>query len=280
MLLDLHHHKKACRALAFSKDGLYLFTASKDKSLQAVDMNTGGVAHAVNKAHKSPVYCMKVMNENLLATGDDDGCVKFWDTRQASNILTVTDNEDFISDMACDAENRTLLATSGDGTLSVFNVRRQKIEERSDNMESELLSLAIVKGGRKVVCGTGDGILNLFSWGEWGDISDRFPGHPLSIDSCVAVSDSVVCTGSMDGIIRAVHILPNRFVGTIGEHDDFPVERMRLSRDGNTLASCSHDQSIKFWDVSHVKNVSVDPGSKRTSAAASETATNDFFADL
>ena len=29
-----------------------LFTASKDKSLQAVDMNTGGVAHAVNKAHK------------------------------------------------------------------------------------------------------------------------------------------------------------------------------------------------------------------------------------
>lgn len=110
----------------------------------------------------------------------------------------MTDNEDFISDMACDAENRTLLATrcemvpictyvhgdyfnefsvdcivlenfmlssptfnymfrtlsffllyfvsvSGDGTLSVFNVRRQKIEQRSDNMESELLSLAIVK---------------------------------------------------------------------------------------------------------------------------------------
>ena len=69
-----------------------------------------------------------------------------------------------------------------------------------------LLSLAIrnccFQSGRKVVCGTGDGILNLFSWGEWGDISDRFPGHPLSIDSCVAVSDSVVCTGSMDGIIR------------------------------------------------------------------------------
>ena len=55
-----------------------------------------------------------------------------------------------------------------------------------------------------MVCGTGDGILNLFSWGEWGDISDRFPGHPLSIDSCVAVSDNVVCTGSMDGIIRYV----------------------------------------------------------------------------
>lgn len=34
---------------------------------------------------------------------------------------------------------------SGDGTLSVFNIRRQKIEQRSDNMESELLSIAVVK---------------------------------------------------------------------------------------------------------------------------------------
>lgn len=57
------------------------------------------------------------------------------------------------------------------------------------------------------MCGTGDGILNLFSWGEWGDISDRFPGHPLSIDSCVAVSENVVCTGSMDGVIRYMYAL-------------------------------------------------------------------------
>ena len=34
---------------------------------------------------------------------------------------------------------------SGDGTLSIFNIRRQKIEQRSDNMESELLSVAVVK---------------------------------------------------------------------------------------------------------------------------------------
>ena len=59
-----------------------------------------------------------------------------------------------------------------------------------------------IQGGKKVVCGAGDGSLNIFSWGEWGDISDRFPGHPMSIDACVAVSDSVVCTGSIDGLVR------------------------------------------------------------------------------
>lgn len=76
-----------------------------------------------------------------------------------------------------------------------------------------------------------------------------------------------------------MHILPNRFVGTVGEHKDFPVERMRISRDGNTLASCSHDQSVKFWDVSHLKTLRVDPGCKK-SDPSTKKATDDFFADL
>ena len=54
---------------------------------------------------------------------------------------------------------------------------------------------------------------------------------------------------------------------------------MRLSRDGDILASCSHDQSIKFWDVSHLKTINVDRGSKKKSTAVDNT-TNDFFADL
>ena len=76
-----------------------------------------------------------------------------------------------------------------------------------------------------------------------------------------------------------MHILPNRFVGTIGEHEDLPVERMRLSRDGETLASCSHDHKIKFWDVGYVKSLSVEPGDRRKDIGK-ETAGNDFFGDL
>ena len=36
-----------------------LFTASKDKSVQAVDMNSGAVAHAINKAHRYVLCCVK-----------------------------------------------------------------------------------------------------------------------------------------------------------------------------------------------------------------------------
>ena len=52
------------------------------------------------------------------------------------------------------------------------------------------------------MCGDGEGCLVLFNWGLWGDITDRFPGHPQSVDSLLTTSDSVVCSGCMDGTIR------------------------------------------------------------------------------
>lgn len=44
--------------------------------------------------------------------------------------------------------------------------------------DDELLSVAPLKGGRKVVCGSTSGVLNIWSWGYWNDCSDRFPGQP------------------------------------------------------------------------------------------------------
>ena len=41
----------------------------------------------------------------------------------------------------------TLSIYSGDGTLSVFNVRGKKVRARSDQMDTELLTLAIMKVG-------------------------------------------------------------------------------------------------------------------------------------
>lgn len=42
--------------------------------------------------------------------------------------------------------------------------------------DDELLSVVVAKGGRKLVVGSGAGVLNLFSWGHFEDCSDRFPG--------------------------------------------------------------------------------------------------------
>ena len=58
------------------------------------------------------------------------------------------------------------------------------------------------QGGDKVVCGDGEGAVMLYNWGLWEDITDRFPVHAESVDCLLRISDSVICTGCMDGWVR------------------------------------------------------------------------------
>lgn len=49
---------------------------------------------------------------------------------------------------------------------------------------------SVPQNGKKVVSGSQEGVLFLYSWGYWNDCSDRFPGHPNSIDAMVKVSQT------------------------------------------------------------------------------------------
>ena len=56
-------------------------------------------------------------------------------------------------------------------------------------------------------------------------------GHPASVDALAEFDADTLLTGSSDGVIRIVSILPNRMLGVVGEHDAYPVERLGLSHD-------------------------------------------------
>eukprot|EP00057_Strongylocentrotus_purpuratus_P003868 XP_003727551.1 PREDICTED: WD repeat-containing protein 55 isoform X3 [Strongylocentrotus purpuratus] len=278
-------HKKACRALAFSEDGKSIFSVSKDKSVRKLDIASATVELSLEKAHEVPIYCLAVIDENMVATGDDDGYLKVWDLRTQKAIMEMKENEEFISSLVVGKDKKILLATSGDGTMSAFNVRRRRFDLQSEHVNSELLCASLVKKGQKVVCGASDGALNIFNWNEFGNISDRFPGHASSIDCCVPVTENVICTGCLDGTIRAVHMLPNRFLGIVGEHEGLPVESMTVSFDSKYLASCALEEKIRFWGVEHLQKTNVDPrgkaGKNDSSKRLTETGRQEnFFSDL
>jgi hypothetical protein len=59
-----------------------------------------------------------------------------------------------------------------------------------------------------------------------------------------------VITGSSDGALRIISILPNKLLGLLGEHAaDVPVERLALRADRRMLASSSHDTVVRLWDL-------------------------------
>jgi len=154
-----------------------------------------------------------------------------------------------------DRTSGTLLCAGGDGRLSAIDLRKGKLAGISDEQEDELMSVAVLKHSKKVVCGTEGGVLALWSWGRWEDLDDRMTGHPHSIDALLQVDESTLLTGSSDGVLRVVQVHPNKLLGALGGGaggEDAPVEGMCWSHNRRTVATVSHDEVVRIWDSSEL----------------------------
>lgn len=301
-LLDLHAHEESCRAVRFINGGQAMLTGSTDRSILATDVETGATIARLEDSHEDAIYSLINVTESTVASGDDQGCIKVWDTRQRTLCNSFDAHEEYVSDMTFAADAMKLLGTSGDGTLSVCNLRKNTVQTRSEFSEEELTSVVLMKNGRKVVCGSQSGTVLLYSWGYFKDCSDRFVGlSPNSVDALLKLDEDRVITGSENGLISLVGILPNRIIQPIAEHSEYPIESLALSHDRKFLGSISHDSMLKLWDLDDIlkgsgNNLSqadeadsdsddMDVDNKATqSKSASKghagSSSNNFFADL
>ncbi|KZT59989.1 WD40 repeat-like protein [Calocera cornea HHB12733] len=261
--------KRSCRGLAVNAEGSRLYGVTKDRTIEIIDTTTGKVLDSKAGAHDDPLNRVLPTLPYQLATGDDEGIIRLWDTRTLSSSSapthTYSHHSDFISDFLWLEDKKQLVATSGDGTLSVMDVRSKRTEPaaQSEDQEDELLSVVAIKGGTKLVVGTQLGILSIFDRKKgYADIVDRIPGHPTSIDALLPITADVIATGSSDGLIRFVQIHPTKFLGVVADHGEFPVERLRLDRRGKWLGSASHDEVVKLTDVEGALEESDDEGEK------------------
>ena len=91
-----------------------------------------------------------------------------------------------MSGLSYDPETFELLSVAGDCTLSVYDIRMKEALSRSDEQESELTCVERIKAGKKVICGTQDGVLLVFSRGRWGDCTDRSYTPIFDLMCCVS----------------------------------------------------------------------------------------------
>jgi len=248
--------KKTLRGLEFDESGASLLTISKDKSLRILDTTTWNVKNKYVKCHDSPLYSCASLDANISVTGDEDGFVKMWDNRQGdTSIMTFKRFDEFVSSFLKIDEHH-LIAASGEGTIQSFDLRHKRPDIQSEVYDSELNCMGTVRSGTKLVVGSGTGQLYLFSKDQYGLHSDQFPGHPDGVNALIPITDNVVITGCEDGNVRAVHLYPHRFLGVVGHHEDeFPIERLDVNTTGEMVASTSHDNRVKFWNVTYLEEM-------------------------
>jgi len=277
-LLFCHQlHTSSCRGVYFNGSGDVLYTISSDKSLQGVN-ETGQLVFRIPNAHNKPINKFVSTAEHAIVTGDDAGTVKFWDSRLGSGAaMEWRLHEDFISGLAFGNQAFSLFSTGGDARLCGYDLRSQHLLYRSTPQESELHCLTIFpdlpngiagSGSGAVIAGAQDGSLLSFNCEESsGDdtgmpisdnFSSRFPLQSEAIDCMHKLDNANLLTGSSDGQIRLIALQqPDRVIGVIGDHEEFPVEGMCANRDNTLLGSFAHDEVVRFWDLERIASHTV-----------------------
>ncbi|CAG9862969.1 unnamed protein product [Phyllotreta striolata] len=251
----LELHTKACRDVEFSLDGKILFSTSKDKSIMLSDVETGKLVKFYEDSHDVPVYCLTVIDENLFATGDDDGTIKLWDLREKSDkqIYKTRKNEDYISDLVTNDSKKYLVGSSGDGSIISINLEQRCVHMQSEEYDEELTSMGIFRSETKLVASSSKGRLFVYNWDEFGLHSDIFPGPKTSINALMPITENIVVTACEDGNLRASHLFPHRHLGIVGQHN-MPVENVDICNSGQFLASSSHNNDIRFWNIQYFED--------------------------
>uniref|UniRef100_A0A182PCQ3 WD repeat-containing protein 55 homolog n=1 Tax=Anopheles epiroticus TaxID=199890 RepID=A0A182PCQ3_9DIPT len=281
-------HTKAIRCAEFSRDGKTLITTGRERSIVVMDSETGKFKRFWEAAHDEPVYSMSVLGEHLFATGDDDGEVKLWDVRERNAVFSLRPVEDFISSiLANQVQQKYLLVTSGDGLLTTINIAQRKMHVQSEPYEEELNCMGTFKRESKLVVGTSKGNYYTFNWGQFAYHCDAFTGPPASASRMVPITEQIAVMAGEDGILRAMHMVPGRVLGIVGQHA-MAVDTLDISGSGELIASSSHDNDVRFWNIKYFEdfdgikyNSKPDkrtlkhnlPSSQRTNA-------RDFFAGL
>lgn len=175
-------------------------------------------------------------------------------------ILRQRNPSNYIADIGVEGVHGSRYAhcVSGDGTMSTFNLRKNKLYVTSENeLDCDYTSICCLDDCSKVIVGSLEGELLTFNYKEYGCSSDRIPGHTGTVDSIIEYNggphgSNIVLTAGEDGAIRALNIKPNRYLGIVGQQGN-EESILRLCLFGNDhqneLVSLGEDGTVKFWNL-------------------------------
>ena len=145
-----------------------------------------------------------------------------WQTQKEmeSNLINMLECEENhkngINIIKCCRDKNRIYSGGSDGLLNSYDMRKLKTIETSDNMEDEILSIELMKYGKKLIVGTSKGNINVFNWNDVSWYIDRIKGHADWVSTLIKYDEDSCITGCADGLVRLISLYPHRLLHVIG----------------------------------------------------------------
>lgn len=130
----------------------------------------------------------------------------------------------------------------------------RKLSVQSEPYDEELTCMGLFRNDSKLVVGTSKGRLYTFNWNEFGYHNTMYPGPKTPMSHMIPVTDRVAVVAGEEGVLRALHCIPGRNLGVVGQHS-LAVDAMDINQSGEYIASSADNNEIKFWNIKYFEDL-------------------------
>lgn len=198
----LLQHNASITSLNIAPDGQTLISAASD-GIKVWDLTTLPYSPLYNLTRVGNSTNKIAINPNgyLLASGNDDGKVQFWNLRTGTFISEFAPHKEPISGVAFSAEGDILITASGDRTIKLWDLESGQLLQELTGHTRSVLTMALHPYRNILATGGKDGVIlwNL----EQGRILTKLRESNGWIQSLAFSPDGrYLATGGYDSVVR------------------------------------------------------------------------------
>jgi WD40 repeat protein/serine/threonine protein kinase/tetratricopeptide (TPR) repeat protein len=247
-LKQIFPHEQNVYAVAFSRDGKTIVTATNSKTARLWNAATG---QPIGQPIEHPDEVVSVAfgpDGKTLLTSSRDGTARLWHAATGRPIGQPLPHPNIVMSVAYSPDGKVLLTGCMDGTVRQWDAATGRPIGPVIAHALQVSAVAFSPDGRSILTGSHDTTARLWNAATGRQIGQTMQ-HPGFVWAAAFSPDGkTVLAGSHDGTARLWDAATGRPIGQPLQHSN-EVRTVAFSPDGRTVLTGSRDKTVQLWDA-------------------------------